>query len=325
MKLSILIPTYNYAKYIPQALQSVLDQDFADFELIVSDDASTDITTEVVLPFLKQDSRIRYERHANNLGMVNNWNWCLHQAKGEYVYFLFADDFLLGPNALAEMVAALDDHPDAVMSVSPRMIVNEDGKLLWRASDLGMSGYYNGHEVIGKCWDKVANLIGEPSVVMMRRHVVSRGFSSSFKQLVDLEMWIHCLKQGGLFFLAIPQVAFRQHSLQQTVVNNGGGDTLLEMYCLFEMYKNELMASGRKRRTKLMHYESIYRVIHDLKRSNRNSPDVLAAILALENEIPEQWWIPTKIAYRLIKFSKTICRSVRKRIFINRFYRYKDR
>jgi glycosyltransferase involved in cell wall biosynthesis len=79
---SILIPTYNYARHLPAAIESVLDQDFLDFELLIADDASTDNTEEICREYEAKDSRIRFFCHAENLGMVENWNWCLQQARG---------------------------------------------------------------------------------------------------------------------------------------------------------------------------------------------------------------------------------------------------
>ena len=104
---SVIIPTYNYARYLPEAVDSVLEQDFDDYELIIADDASTDNTAEVCRRYAEQDSRIRSVRHEKNLGMVENWNWCLRQARGKYVKYLLADDKFLEPYALRRMVDAL--------------------------------------------------------------------------------------------------------------------------------------------------------------------------------------------------------------------------
>ena len=71
-KISVLIPTYNYARFLPAAVESVLAQDFREFELLISDDASTDGSAEVIRSYAERDSRIRFRLHTANLGMVKN-------------------------------------------------------------------------------------------------------------------------------------------------------------------------------------------------------------------------------------------------------------
>lgn len=312
MKLSILIPTYNYANYLPQALQSILEQDFHDFELLISDDASSDNTHVVVQPFLERDTRIRYIRQPKNLGMVANWNWCLHQAQGDYVYYLFADDFLLGTNALSTLVTALDAHPAAAMAVSPRLVVDEAGQARRKADDMGAAACYSGLESMQRCWLGGGNLIGEPSAVMLRKGVTSRGFDPRFKQMVDLEMWMYCLTQGDLVLVAHPHVAFRQHPQQQTVANRSDPDTLLEMHDLFQRYQTELQPHGTWIK-QLHHYRMLYRIRYDIQRAALNAPEIETALSTLHAAIPLRWQGLARIAYRLQKLSTSVRRAWQKR------------
>ena len=106
-KISVLIPTYNYVRYLPEAIESVLEQDWRDLELLISDDCSTDGSGEVIAQYAAKDSRIRFQIHPTNLGMVQNWNWCLSEARGEYIKFLFGDDKLASPQALGKLLQLL--------------------------------------------------------------------------------------------------------------------------------------------------------------------------------------------------------------------------
>lgn len=74
-KITIAIPTYNRAKLLTEAIESVLVQTYEDFELLISDNASTDETKNVVVSF--KNPRIRYHRNKKNIGMMNNWNKCV--------------------------------------------------------------------------------------------------------------------------------------------------------------------------------------------------------------------------------------------------------
>jgi len=81
-KISVLIPCYHQAQFLPEALDSVLHQDFQDLEVVASDDASSDNTFSVLQDYSRRDSRIRIFHQPSNLGMVKNWNFCLRQAQG---------------------------------------------------------------------------------------------------------------------------------------------------------------------------------------------------------------------------------------------------
>lgn len=106
---SVGIPTYNRSVLLSQAIQSVLQQSYQDFEIIVSDDSSSDLTPEVVRSFA--DPRIRYHRTATNLRPPRNWNECVRLAKGEFFALLPDDDVYL-PGFLEAMVVVLQQQPN---------------------------------------------------------------------------------------------------------------------------------------------------------------------------------------------------------------------
>lgn len=218
-RVSVLIPTYNYARYLPEAIESVLSQDFPDYELVVVDDCSQDDSPAIIRDYAMRDPRLRYWINRPNRGMVANWNYCLSQARGEYVQFLFGDDKLADRGALRQMVELLDQHPQAAMAASARHIINERSESVEIFSHLGGSGLHRGRDVIVRCLELNANLIGEPSVVMLRRERATRGFNPLYRQLPDLEMWFHLLESGDLVYNHTPLYAFRRHSLQQTEAN----------------------------------------------------------------------------------------------------------
>jgi glycosyltransferase involved in cell wall biosynthesis len=107
-KVSIIIPTHNYARFLGEAIQSVLDQTYRDFELIVVDDGSIDNTGEVVSSFA--DDRIRY-MYQDHVGVSAAQNMALHAATGEYITGLSADDLYL-PENIGRKVELLDSRPD---------------------------------------------------------------------------------------------------------------------------------------------------------------------------------------------------------------------
>ena len=104
---TIAIPTFNRASsYLPQALQSALDQTYPHIEIVVADNASTDRTEEVVKSF--SDPRIRYFRHAENIGASRNFNFCVEQARGAF-FLRFHDDDLIDQDFIETCLSGVDD------------------------------------------------------------------------------------------------------------------------------------------------------------------------------------------------------------------------
>lgn len=218
-KLSVLVPTFNYARYLPEAIESVLEQDWTDYELLIADDASQDGSAEVAAKYAARDVRIRLQVHPRNLGMVQNWNWCLSRARGEYVKFLFGDDKLANRHALSKLAGLLEANPTAVLAASARYVVDEHSKVVELWDDFGDSRLHKGLEAAARCAERDGNLIGEPSVVLFRRSDASRGFNEAYRQYVDLEMWLALLAKGDFVYTREPLCCFRRHARQQSEIN----------------------------------------------------------------------------------------------------------
>src|SRR5438046_3312622 len=129
-RLSVLIPSYNCARYLPEAIESVLEQEFRDFELLIIDDASTDGSRAVIEKYAAMDSRVAFESNSTNLGAVRNWNRCLTQAGGDKIKLLCCDDALVTAQALGTLAGLLDKHPTAVLATSARRVVDEHSGVL---------------------------------------------------------------------------------------------------------------------------------------------------------------------------------------------------
>jgi glycosyltransferase involved in cell wall biosynthesis len=115
VRVSLGLPVYNGENFIAQAIQSLLDQDFEDFELVITDNASTDRTAEICQAFTGRDERIRYFRNEHNLGAGPNFNRAFELSCGTYFKWCAHDD-LISSNFLKEAVRALDENADAVIA-----------------------------------------------------------------------------------------------------------------------------------------------------------------------------------------------------------------
>ena len=113
-KVSIGMPVYNGEKYIREALDSVLAQTYTDFELVISDNASTDGTEAICREYMSKDTRIEYIKQPINVGACNNFNYLLEHARGDYFTWLAHDDYL-DSSFLEVIVRYLDEHNDVVL------------------------------------------------------------------------------------------------------------------------------------------------------------------------------------------------------------------
>jgi glycosyltransferase involved in cell wall biosynthesis len=123
---SVGLPVYNGDKYLAIAIESILAQTFQDFELIISDNASTDGTREICESFVKRDSRVRYTRHPINRGAGFNYNFVFNQARGEYFKWLAHDDFV-APGYLTACLELLNAEPSIVLAYTYYIDVDERG------------------------------------------------------------------------------------------------------------------------------------------------------------------------------------------------------
>ena len=132
-RISIGLAVYNGAEFIDQAIQSILNQTYKNFELIISDNASTDETQEICMRYSGMDDRIRYFRNSTNIGGANNENLTFRLARGEFFRWAAHDD-VCGPELLEKCINILDKDPGVVLCYTAITNINEKGEVLSVAS-----------------------------------------------------------------------------------------------------------------------------------------------------------------------------------------------
>lgn len=128
-KVSIAVPVYNGERYVAQCLESLLAQTYTDFELVISDNASTDGTEEVCRRYEAQDRRVRYVRRTENIGGPGNFRHVFSLCSGRYHKWSTADDYW-HPDFLREAVSVLDARPDIVLCYPKTRLVDAEGRTL---------------------------------------------------------------------------------------------------------------------------------------------------------------------------------------------------
>jgi glycosyltransferase involved in cell wall biosynthesis len=135
-RLSVALPVYNGENYLAESLESLLGQTYENFELIISDNASTDGTAGICRRYEKQDSRIRYVRQPRNIGCAPNHNYVVQQARGELFKWVSHDD-LYARDLLKRCVDALDEFPHVVLAHSWTATIEDSGEV--RAVEYGLA------------------------------------------------------------------------------------------------------------------------------------------------------------------------------------------
>jgi glycosyltransferase involved in cell wall biosynthesis len=125
-RVSIGLPLYNAERFLEQALNGILSQTFTDFELVISDNASTDRTQEICEAYAARDPRIRYHRNPHNIGVSRNFNRVFELSQGEYFKWCAHDD-VPAPTFVEKCVAFLDEHPQYVLCYAKGIGIDESG------------------------------------------------------------------------------------------------------------------------------------------------------------------------------------------------------
>lgn len=206
-KISVIVTTYNEDKYLPQCLNSLRGQTFADFECLVVDDGLHDTTKELVEEYRVHDARFKYLRPPENLGLAGARNLGFHRSRGRYLRYLDSDDFL-GENALNLEASALDADPTLHIAYGHLEVVQEDGTQTLDGAGHPVRG---GWPPEGFSWmQQMAHLNQLPSCAMMRREVMERsgGYRIRMKRNEDAEFWCRVTSLGFRAFKITQAVTY---------------------------------------------------------------------------------------------------------------------
>jgi hypothetical protein len=214
MKISVCIPTYNSAEFVRGCIESVLSQTRQDFEIVVSDNASTDDTCRIVEAI--PDSRIRLLRNESNRGIAANMNRLVAAADGEYIKILCSDD-LIDTRCLEVQAAMLDRDPSLVMSSTGLRYIDAGGNVLRVMRWFSHETVLEAHEVVAATL-MYGNVIGGPSATLIRSKVLRDAgpFSLSLPVFLDVEMWLRLSAMGPIGFVPDAFCDYRLHPKSMT-------------------------------------------------------------------------------------------------------------
>ncbi|CAN5538961.1 glycosyltransferase [soil metagenome] len=208
-KVSLCVPAYQAERHLRSTIESLLAQDYHDFELVVVDNNSSDGTRAILKDF--EDSRIRVVRNESTLPLVDNFNLAVSQCRGEFVKLVCADDILY-PGCIAAQSAILERNPDIALVSVQTDFVDDDGSLLRPARGLrGIAGRRRSDHVVRQTVRSGTNPIGAPVAAMFRREdfIKTGGFRDELLMLSDADLWVRLLQHGEFYGIPRTLASFR--------------------------------------------------------------------------------------------------------------------
>ena len=191
VKVSICIPTYNQVYHLQKCIQSILIQDYLDYEIIISDDSTNDLVKNYI-DSLCLNQTIKYYHNSPSLGSPDNWNNAISKAEGEYIKILHHDDFFTEKYSLSSLVNLLDTNPqvDLVFSLPEVLFVNSNKRIIQKPSK---KSFFKFNQDFYFLFFK--NVINAPSTTLYRKKV-NVNYDKRFIWLVDVDFYISVLEKN---------------------------------------------------------------------------------------------------------------------------------
>lgn len=206
-KISIVLPVYNGERYIKQSIDSVLRQSFRNWELIIVDDCSDDMTPEIIKEYSDKDKRIKIYRNNVNSKLPTSLNNGFNVARGEYLTWT-SDDNILKENCLYVFNDYLDKHEDVMLVYSDYDLIDENSEVIGKVFNKD------------KKWIPVCNPIG--ASFMYRKAAIKKigEYNSSLFLVEDYEYWIRVYLDSKIVHLNLNLYQYREHNKSLTSLNS---------------------------------------------------------------------------------------------------------
>lgn len=237
---SVIVPNYMHADYLDQRLQSIANQSFEDFEVILLDDASTDDSAKILTSWAAKDARFRFIPNDSNSGSTfSQWNLGVSHAKGEYLWIAESDDWA-DPTLLEKLVPLMDKHHGVAIAFGQSMLVNAQGDLMHSFDvnyryifkhDRWTRPYLNDGRDEIRNYMMLHNIVPNASGALLRKSMYDAigGADPSWKLNGDWMFYIRMLEVGDIAYTPEVLNYFRLHDQTQRIRANASGHVYTEL------------------------------------------------------------------------------------------------
>lgn len=198
-KISVVLPVYNGSSYLKDSIESVLNQTFSDFELIIVDDCSTDSSGEIAQEYANSYSRVMYMRNENNLKLPESLNRGFSKATGEYLTWTSCDNLYL-PNAFEELLKVIENSKEIALAYASMQIIDEHNNTLG-SLEAGEAEDLIFRNVVGACFlyrKSIADQIGK--------------YNKNLFLCEDYEYWLRIARTSSIKPITTFLYQYRRHS-----------------------------------------------------------------------------------------------------------------
>jgi hypothetical protein len=209
-KIDIVVPCYNYGRFLTACVGSVLEQSVRDVRVLIIDDASADDSLAVATKLAREDSRVSVIAHPQNKGHISTYNEGIEWASADYFLLLSADDLLV-PGALARAVGVMDENRDIVLTHGDCIAWHDDHPLPIVPSKQGHA--WARQDLLNEICAAAANFVQTPTAIgrtQVQKEV--GGYRASLPHSGDMEMWLRFAAHGAVARINAVQAIYRKHS-----------------------------------------------------------------------------------------------------------------
>ncbi|NDW10853.1 glycosyltransferase family A protein [Dysgonomonas sp. 520] len=228
-KVSVLIPVYNAEKYLREAIDSILEQSFSDFELIIVNDFSTDGSEDIILSY--DDKRIRYYKNEENIGILKTRRRLIESSTGKYIAYLDNDDLAL-PERLYTQVHFLDNNPDYALCGTWGTLIDANGNYLKK---MNLTVKYE--EI--KCALLFANCFIQSSMMFRQEILVDNPYDINFPLAKDYNLWSLLALRYKVCNIPAHLIKYRWHQSNESKKKEDLMTSLTK-----KVYKRQLLGLG---------------------------------------------------------------------------------
>lgn len=252
-KVSVIVPNYNHAPYLRQRLDSIFNQTFQDFEVIILDDCSTDNSKEIIEEYRNYPKISHIVYNEKNSGSpFKQWAKGFDLARGDYIWIAESDDWA-ELNFLDELMPAINQKQDVLVAFCQSVYSYNDSSktadFLSSSSVMKGKDFFNNHMLF-------CNSICNASSVLFRKAALKKipSFYQNFHGAGDYLFWIEFLLIGDVAYIHKPLNHFRQHSSNTTTTNRTSGNEFYELHQIFSYLCKRNAISFFMKKVLILHY-----------------------------------------------------------------------